>query len=226
MDKPDIDLTEQDILSWFRDHPNQWQEMPELRALIENPSQTGKAEGPTSLADFQLRRLRQENTKLQAQLQSLVAVAQTNEQLMRRLHRMILGWAVTPSITEFVMQCREQLCQEFGADAVYLHLYEIPQSLSALDGILACDRAALDWLDPSQPEHAQCGRFTQAKLATLFPETNLDIESAAVIALQPNGWLAIGSMDESKFQPDMGTLFLELLADTISHRLSRIDDET
>ncbi len=226
MDKPDTDLTEQDILSWFKAHPDQWQEMPELRALIENPKQIGKADGPTSLADFQLRRLRQENNKLQAQLQSLVAVAQTNEQLMRRLHRMILGWAATPSITEFVVQCRDQLGQEFGADAIYLHLDSIPKSLSAIEGIVECDQMALDWLDREQPKHAQCGRFTQSKLATLFPGSESEIESAAVIALEPDGWLAIGSADESKFQPDMGTLFLELLAETISHRLNRMGDES
>ena len=226
MDKPDTEFTEQDILSWFKAHPRKWQEMPELRALIENPDPVSKAGGPTSLADFQLRRLRQENSKLQAQLQSLVAVAQTNEQLMRRLHRMILGWSSTPSITEFVMQCRDQLGEEFGADAIYLHLDSIPNSLSAFDGIVECDHAALDWLVRGDTKHAQCGRFTQSKLATLFPGTDLEIESAAVIALEPDGWLAIGSMDESKFQPDMGTLFLELLAETISHRLNHIGHET
>lgn len=222
MDTPDTDLTEQDILSWFKAHPKQWQDMPELRALIENPEQIGKIDGPTSLSDFQLRRLRQENAKLQTQLQSLVAVAQTNEQLMRRLHRMLLGWAATPSITEFVTQCRVQLRDEFGADRVYLHLESIPQPLSAVDGIVKCDPTTLQWLDRSQPKPAQCGRFTRSKLATLFPGADLEIESAAIIALEPDGWLAIGSIDESKFQPDMGTLFLELLAETISHHLNRV----
>lgn len=224
MNKPETDLTEQDILSWFKAHPKAWQDIPELRAVIENSDQASTSDGTTSLADFQLRRLKQENKKLQAQLQSLMSVAQTNEQLMRRLHAMGLEWAPTASIDAFLAQFRHQLAQDFGADAVCLHLDTIPIGLTEHDGVFALDQKTLEWLGAHHTQHAQCGRFTQLKLSQLFPASESAIQSAAVVRLELLGWLAIGSSDESKFQPDMGTLFLELLAKTICHRLAQVAD--
>ncbi|HEY7905940.1 MAG TPA: DUF484 family protein [Wenzhouxiangella sp.] len=226
MNKPQTDLTEQDIVSWFKANPKAWQDMPELRAVIENPEPGIHGDGATSLADFQLRRLRQENAKLQAQLRSLLSVAQTNEQLMRRLHSMGLAWASITSSNEFIEQFQNRLRTEFGADSVCLHLTALPKSLTGREDIRAFDTQALEWLDGSASKQAQCGRFTQAKLSQLFPDAEAKIQSAAVVALDAAGWLAIGSEDESKFQPDMGTVFLELLAETVSHRLAQMSDAT
>lgn len=226
MNKPQTDLTEQDILSWFKANRNVWQDMPELRAVIENPEQGVNGVGATSLADFQLQRLRQENAKLQTQLRSLLSVAQTNEQLMRRLHTMGLEWASITSLDEFIERFKNRLQSEFGADAVCLHLTSIPRCLSEHEDVVALDMQALEWLDGRQTKQAQCGRFTKVKLSQLFPAAEPKIQSAAVVALNPGGWLAIGSGDESKFQADMGALFLELLAKTISHRLAHISNAT
>lgn len=225
MNKPETDLTEQDILSWFKAHPDAWHNMPELRAVIENPERGIRDDGATSLADFQIQRLRKENAKLQTQLESLLSIAQTNEQLMRRLHSVSLEWASTSSFDEFVRQFKHRLQEEFGADAVCLHLEAIPPGLAGHKDMVALDTQALDWLDGHPLRHAQCGRFTQSKLNQLFPTSQAKIQSAAVVALETGGWLAIGSEDEAKFQPDMGTVFLELLANTICHRLAQIADD-
>ncbi len=224
MEKSEKKLTEHDIVSWFKAHPSQWLEIPELRGIIENPEQRSKTDGPTSLADFQLRRLKQENTKLQTQLQTLVSVAQTNEKLMRRLHALSLDWASASSFGAFVAQFCSQLEAEFGADAVCLHLESVPEGLEGDESIVALDKKALDWLMTQQPAEPQCGRFTQAKLNQLFPTSQAQIQSAAVVVLESGGWLAIGSTDEAKFQPDMGTLFVELLANAICHQLTRLTD--
>jgi uncharacterized protein YigA (DUF484 family) len=54
------------------------------------------------------------------------------------------------------------------------------------------------------------------------------VQSTALVLLGEHGadgMMAIGSSDPARFYPGMGTLFLELLADVISTRLSAKEPE-
>ena len=68
-----------------------------------------------------------------------------------------------------------------------------------------------------------CGRFKEAKLEYLFGSKSRWVQSTALVPLGAKGSLgmmAIGSSDQNRFYPGMGTLFLDLLADTITARLT------
>jgi uncharacterized protein YigA (DUF484 family) len=95
-----------------------------------------------------------------------------------------------------------------------------------------------DWLlhEPggraSMPEFADflahhepiSGRLSAERLYRLFGQHAPEIRSAAVMPLGEYGLLAIGSHDADHFQPGMGTMFLKMIAATITAALARLQD--
>jgi hypothetical protein len=68
-----------------------------------------------------------------------------------------------------------------------------------------------------------CGRLGESKLKYLFGSKSQWVQSTALVPLGDggaDGMMAIGSSDPARFYPGMGTLFLDLLANVISTRLS------
>ena len=68
-----------------------------------------------------------------------------------------------------------------------------------------------------------CGRLNESKLEFLFGSKARWVQSTALIPLGEkgaDGMMAIGSSDETRFYPGMGTLFLDLLANVISATLT------
>jgi uncharacterized protein YigA (DUF484 family) len=67
-----------------------------------------------------------------------------------------------------------------------------------------------------------CGRFPADQLAVLFGEAGETVRSAAMIPLGAEeriGVLAIGSEQDVRYRPGMGTTFLRQLAETASELL-------
>ena len=221
-------LATEDVLAWIRAHPKCLTDHPELLAVLEWPVDSTDRDGTTSLADFQARRLRQQVEKLQGQLKQLSQIAIDNEALMHRLHAVTLSLMSIDSLNEFIAHLAERLKTEFNADIMCLHLSEVPKGLADRPEIVMLDEAQLAWLTDEGPlTRPQCGRFTREKLASLLPvEHTPRCQSAAVLPIGSWGMLTIGAVDQGKFQPHMGTLFLELLASTIAHRLNEVSLQT
>lgn len=214
------DLLKEDVIAWLQANPNFFLTQPELLSVLHLPEDESAPAGATSLAQFQARRNQSELKKLQDQLKSLITVAAENERLMHRLHAMTLSLMTIEPLVDFFQALSQQLNQEFGAVAISLHFRDIPKALEGMASIHNYDANRLSWFDEMpQPQQAQCGRFTKSKLQALFKDQATTIRSAAVVSLDSYGLLAIGSDDQSKYQPQMGTLFLELLAATLRHRL-------
>jgi uncharacterized protein len=68
------------------------------------------------------------------------------------------------------------------------------------------------------------GRLSADRLQRLFGAQAVHIKSAALMPLGELGLLALGSRDPDHFQPGMGTLFLKMIAATVTAALARIQD--
>jgi uncharacterized protein YigA (DUF484 family) len=190
------------LIEALRAQPDLLMRHPELLSELELPVPGDSV----SLQQFQLRRLRADNQALTQQLQHLSRIAAQNEQLMRRLHQMTLSIMAVTDPDEVAEQLTDNLKQDFQADAVCLHRL--------------CPNLP-DWINQCLSDgQVRCGRFTQAKLKQVFPDSDPQPRSAALVPIEGIGLLAIGADDEQRFQPDMGSLFLELLAITVQHRLA------
>jgi uncharacterized protein YigA (DUF484 family) len=73
-------------------------------------------------------------------------------------------------------------------------------------------------------EYSVCGSFSKEELDALFMENSQPIKSAATAVIrnpQHIGILSIGNSDARFYQSDMGTLFLDYIAEVLGRLLSR-----
>lgn len=211
-------LNEVDVLEWLASHPDFFERHPEILESLELPHETGAS----SLIEVQVARLRRDNHQLRAQLETLAGIAGENERLMQRLHQLTLEVMTTRSSGEFIERLMARLASDFDARSVRLHLLEHHEGLADIEAATLHDAGVPDWFDKLIEDGSiEFGRFTRAKLETLFPIQHDKIGSAALVPISGVGLLAIGSDSPERFHPNMGTLFLELLGTTIRHRLEQ-----
>jgi len=71
----------------------------------------------------------------------------------------------------------------------------------------------------------KCGYIDPDQADFLFGEQTEPVGSCAIIPLrsfEQGGLLAIGSREKSRFHPGMGHLFLQQMAEIVSHRLHKL----
>ncbi|MEN1727580.1 MAG: DUF484 family protein [Pseudomonadota bacterium] len=214
--------TTNDVLSWLADHPDLLIEHPELIDQLNLPHDVGT----TSLIEHQVERLRAANRKLEQRLTALTSIASENEQLIKRLHRLSLELMTQATVQAAIKVLGTQLREDFSTDAVVLHLSQpLPADGSHQDQALNDVLVHQDWPDTlaglRDRGDIECGRLTREKLAALFGQDAAEpLKSVAVVPLEGLGLLAIGSTDQERFHPGMGTLFLELLGETLIARFA------
>ncbi|MEM1080398.1 MAG: DUF484 family protein [Pseudomonadota bacterium] len=215
MTTSDFDVDQ--IRAWLEQHPDVLDQHPDFFDHVELPD---NAASVTSLIGYQNKRLMQQNRALSAQLKTLSGIAGQNEKLMQRLHRLTLNLTNTHSLNEFIEQLNHALLDDFQADAIRLILNAVPESVRDCPTVLAFSDDPPEWLQRLLQSHTPfCGRLTQQKRDQLLGEDANTIVSAALVPLGERGLLLIGAQSEDRFHPDMGTLFLDLLGETVRLRL-------
>lgn len=214
--RSDQDTTRQ----YLMDHPEFLLEQPELLARIHLTHDTGEA---VSLIERQVSQLREQNQKLTRQLNQLVRVASENEALMNRLHEMTLELTAIDDLGAFFDRLAGLLLDEFNADVLNITLIDRKVQVSDRTPLVSVSRDDPE-LKQFQPQvekgQAVCGRLSRNKLDFLFRQRAQWVQSTALVPLGEHGLMAIGSSDAARFYPGMGTLFLDLLARVVSHRLA------
>lgn len=214
-------IDESDIAEWLKANPDFFNQHPGILEAMTLPHDAGT----DSLIELQVNRLRTENRQLKAQLQTLAGIAGENERLMQRLHQLTLEIMTTTGTREFIERLMDRLASDFEASSVRLHLLGDYPDLAAADSVTMHPNTPPDWFsDVMDRGKIAFGRLTKAKLEHLFPNRHEAIGSAALVPINHTGLLAIGADSAGRFNPDMGTLFLELLGTTIRHRLESNDD--
>lgn len=214
------------VAAYLKRHPEFLSEYPELAAkLTMPPREQGGA--VSSLAVYQLQSLRDKNAELERQLAELIGIAAENEKLMERVHALTVALlrASTTEVTARTVVAR--LSADFHTEQVRLLLFGDQPPLPRADWLqqIAGGMAALpefaEFLHKNEPVS---GRLSAEKLTRLFGADAGQIRSAALMCLGDCGMLAIGSTDPDRFQPGMGTLFLKMIAATITAALARSRD--
>ena len=183
-----------------------------------------------SLIERQVVQLRQKNQDLDQKLNRLIQVAAENEQLMKRLHQLSLELMLINSRKEFFTHLGNSLLNDFKADILQICLFDDAIAKEAGEDVkhLRADDPEMErfqvHLDKDQ---SVCIRLGESKLEFLFGSKARWVQSTALVPLGEkgeHGMMAIGSSDDARFYPGMGTLFLDLLANVISSSLANRDE--
>ena len=211
------------VASYLRKHPDFFNQRPDILEVLDIKHESGEA---ASLIERQVEQLRTSNQDLSRQLSRLMDIASENEQLMSRLHALTLELMTIDSRHEFFTRLGQSLLNDFNADILQICLFDPAAAEEAGEDVMAieADDSALEpfraHLDKGS---TACGRLSEGKLDFLFGNKARWVQSTALVPLGEkgvDGMMAIGSSDPARFYPGMGTLFLDLLANVISTRLS------
>ncbi|HUW53659.1 MAG TPA: DUF484 family protein [Rhodanobacter sp.] len=212
------------VAAYLKHHPQFLTEYPELAAQLTIPREQGPV---ASLAAYQLHSLRERNAELERRLAELIAIAAENERLMERVHSLTVALLRANTMEVTARSVIAKLSADFHTEEVRLVLFGDQPQLPRTDWLqqIAGGAGALpefaDFLHQNEPVS---GRLSADKLDRLFGAKAVTIRSVALMRLGDAGMLAIGSGDPDRFQPGMGTLFLKMIAATITAALARSRD--
>ena len=212
-------LSPEQVERFLADNPNFLADHPQVLDSLKIPHAT---EG-TSLIEHQVAVLQDQVRDLRRQLHQFRAVAAENEALLARMHQFQLEMVQSDNLGELLDAVERRLRQEFDCRHVALALYDtggMPEHPLLVK--LTDERDPFEqFAGAAEPV---CGRLRGERLQVLFGAGAGEVQSAAIASLDRGvamGLLALGSRDEHKFHPGMGTLFLSLMAQTLGHCLAQ-----
>lgn len=224
--------SEATIEDYLDKHPEFFQGRDELLTRITLPHGSGAA---VSLVERQVALLREQNRGYRRQLQGLVQIARTNDELIARLQQLTLRLLDSTHFEDILNAIEDTLRQDFHADAASLLLFSNlagddaqPRGREFLHvALVTAEEARARLRKPLAGGQPLCGALDQTQLRELFGAKAGDVASAALLPLtaagltsRPLGLLAIGSGSEERFNPEMGTTYLKHLGELIGRRLA------
>lgn len=196
---------EERLAGYLRDHPDFFERHRDLLQTLRLPGEDGRA---LSLVERQLQTLRTQVRGQRKRLADLIRLAEEHDRLQQRLLNLACHLLASPPSEDRTGLMRRQMQQDFA-----LHQVVIRRRTGA-------EPAELQPL--FELTRARCGSLTEPQREGLFGEAASEIRSCAVIPLrdaEPATLLALGSTDEHRFHPGMGTDYLARLGEIVTSAL-------
>ena len=219
-------LNADEVAQYLNDNPDFFTQRSDLLASLELPHDSGSA---ISLVERQVSLLRERNIETRHRLSHLLDTARDNDQLLDKTQRLILSLIEADDLDELGIAISDSLLHQFKADACSLVLFEgennYPSSNLRTVPMEDAKKAIGGLIQLGKPI---CGALREAELHYLFADSSKNVKSAAVMPLgktEPIGFLAIGSADAERFHQNMGTVFLDYLAEVLIRLLPKFSEE-
>lgn len=209
-------VEETQVKNFLASHPDFLTNNPQLLSHMElNHS----SKGAISLVERQIKVLRERNQVMQGQLIEMLTAAFNNEKLLIDCNQFMLDLLKTDNLQDLCAKIITSLKKDFSLDDVALVL--VGNYPPAAPAQLVTDAGEIKSLLNCQFPDSQplCGRLEQDPKKKLFGELSQELQSFALIPLGKEcefGLLALASNDVSRFEPEMGTLFVELIAKLVT----------
>lgn len=218
----DKKISPEDVASYLAGNPEFFHLFPNLLESLSIPHpDTGKS---ISLLERQVFMLREQKIHLQDEVDSLVSIAGDNVNLLQKVQLLAKNLLQAENADAAVQTIYEQMQSSFKVDLVNLYSWDVPsQSVAGLNQLGLSQSWVSTFKENLVPGKPVCGLLEADWSAGLFPKT----KEVASICCLPLGWdkvwgvLALGSTTD-RFQPDLGTYFLKIIAELISARLNRL----
>jgi uncharacterized protein YigA (DUF484 family) len=195
----------EDVAQYLLDNPQFFEDHAEMLAQVNLPHPHG---GRTiSLSERQLLTLRERVKELEKKLHELLEFAKENDALQLKVHQFNCGlFGAQDSLTLQNLVVRN-LRDIFAIPHVALHLWQDEPPSSEV----------LSFAD--QHEQPVCAHHAVHDTLPWFGEAAEHLRSFAYLPLRANGQtfglLILASEDKQRFYPEMGTLFLQRIAETL-----------
>lgn len=229
------------VAQYLQHNPKFFDDYADMLAQIFVPHPHGGR--AVSLPERQMLTLREKNKSLEHALAELVQAGHANDALSTKMHRLTLAILRLPkeSPERLIETLTYHLREDFSVPHTAFRVWGVSAGFKGLDdtpGVSAALRGAVaSATSPLRlPFCGPVGHFRHEELALgkevsgWFSDAGTHIKSMAVMSLisvhadgaSSGGLLALGSEDAERFYTDMGTMYLERLAELLSAGLSHI----
>ena len=218
----DKEISAAQVAAWLRVHPDFFREHEEVLDVLSIPHpHTGEA---VSLLERLVQRQRDKCQELESRQGEMLKAARDSEQVIARLHHLALELMTCDSLDDVVGACNDMLRSDFKADNVVLRLIGRGRERDGLHFIDPDDKSLKQLATLFRKRQPVCGRLRPRQQIFLFGEAGASLKSAVLIPLyeaREIGVLALGSENEARFYPGMGTLFIGQLGGLVARALAR-----
>jgi uncharacterized protein len=166
--------------------------------------------------------------QVEQQLVEFVRVARANDQLAEKIHVLTRRLLRTANRAEALAQIEASLRESFDARHAVLVLPGAAEGLPPsrlLRSVPADDPAVRSFETLFAAGKPRCGQVRDSQREFLFGAEAADIGSVALVPLmarEPPGLLALGSVERDRFHPGMSTEFLMRMGELIADALGRV----
>ena len=219
---------EQSIIEYLKTHPDFFKRNLQVLADMDVPSSS--SEQVVSLAERQVSALRDDNRALAARFEEIVDRAKENEALEDRVHSVAIRLVAATSFEEVFGLAPTLIRKQFGIPYVTIRLGAKPAYASTWgeeeDDEL--EHSLQTILERVAHRRSVCDdRLPRATLGFLFGENSASVDSCALVPIVDRdehvlGILGLGAGDHQRFQPNMGTIFLDRIGALLGATFDRL----
>lgn len=200
-------MRSEDVAKYLQENPQFFEEHAEMLAQIDLPHPHG---GRTiSLSERQLLTLRERVRELEKKLHELLEIARENDALQLKLHQFTCTLIGASDSTALKASTAQNLRDIFAVPHVALRLWQ--------------DEAPSTEVRDFADQHSQpvCTHHAVHDTLPWFADAAEHLRSFAYLPLRHGdttiGLLVLASEDKQRFYPEMGTLFLQRIAELLGH---------
>lgn len=199
----------EDIAQYLLDNPQFFEEHLDTLVQINLPHPHG---GRTiSLSERQLLALREKNKELEKKLNELIEFAKENDALQHKVHEFVVALFAARDLATLQEMIPHLLRDIFSVPHTALRLWQINPPTAEV--LAFADKQA-------QPV---CLHQAAHDTAAWFGESAAQLHSYAYLPLRAGnetiGLLVLASEDKQRFYPEMGTVFLQRIAEAVESAL-------
>jgi len=213
----------EDVAKFLHEHPGFFNEYADLLADIElsHPQD----EKVISLSERQVISLRERNRVLQDKLLELISFGEENDAISEKMHRLAIALLSVSNLDELFNALYFSLKEDFSVPLVALRLWNVSADDNASYGEFTSTSEDVHVIAESLPQ-PYCGNHIANEIKQWFGERAEYLHSFAMVPLDSTktmGLLVLGSPDNERFYPEMGTLHLKRLGELVCTTITRYD---
>lgn len=210
-----------EVARYLQDNPRFFEDYADLlsQAFIPHPH-GGRA---ISITERQVLTLRERTKQLETKLAELIHFGEENDAIGEKVHRLALTLLDAPNLSATLRTLYDHLVEDFAVPHVAIRLWNAhadEDEGAEFDAVSDTARGVAGGL--TQP---YCGSSKGFDVVQWFGDAADHLRSLALLALRDGketfGLLVLASEEAERFYPDMGTVFLNRIAELASVALRR-----
>jgi len=210
-------LDSDSVATWLKQHPEFFESHSALLADINLPHPHGTH--AVSLSERQLQAMRDKNRALEARMNELIGYAGANDNTSGKVHRLavsLIGARSLPAVLDVV---QHQLKDDFAVPYSVIRLWGLTQEEERVE-FAPVQSELREFVSHMETPH--CGHHAVYETSRWFEDAAPSLRSFAMMPLRDSitfGVLLLASPDENRFYPDMGTFYLNRIAELVGAAL-------